>query len=88
MFNPLKGLQDLKKMRQQAMTMQQALSQEEVVVEQNGVRVVMSGDQKIKEISIDGQDEGRVANAVQEAIRQTQQIAAQKLTQMSGMLQE
>lgn len=86
MFNPLKGLGDLNKMRQQAMAMQQALAQEEVVIDQNGVRIVMSGDQKVKEVIIDGQVDTRVTRAIQEAIKKTQEIAASKLTQMSGMM--
>lgn len=86
MFNPLKGLGDIKKMRDQAMAMQRALSLEEVVVEQNGIRVVMSGDQKIKELVIDGAQDNRVMNAIQEAIRRSQEIAARKLTEMSGGL--
>lgn len=86
MFNPLKGLGDLNTMRKQAMAMQQALSQEEVVIEQSGVRIVMSGDQKVREVTIDGQVDNRVAQAIQEAIKKTQEIAARKLTQMSGMM--
>lgn len=86
MINPLKGLGDLKKMRDQAMAMQKALALEEVVVEQNGVRVVMSGDQKVKEITVDGRSEYRIANVIQEAIKRSQEIAAKKLTQMSGGL--
>ena len=50
MFNPFKAFGDMKSMREQAMKMQQALAQEEVVVEKNGVKVVMSGDQKIKSL--------------------------------------
>ena len=86
MFNPLKGLGDIKKMRDQAMAMQRALSQEEVVVEKNGIRVVMSGDQKLKELTIDGSPDRRIMAAIQEAIRRSQEIAAKKLTQMSGGL--
>lgn len=73
-------------MRDQAMAMQRALASEEVVVEQNGVRVVMSGDQKIKELVIDGSPDRRVMDTIQEAIRKSQEIAAKKLTQMSGGL--
>ncbi|OGG16386.1 hypothetical protein A3D78_04955 [Candidatus Gottesmanbacteria bacterium RIFCSPHIGHO2_02_FULL_39_14] len=87
MFNPFKTLGDLKSMRDQAMKMQAALSQEEVVIEKNGVRVVMSGDQKIKELSIDGEEHYRVKEAIAEAIRKSQEIAAKKLTEISGGLQ-
>lgn len=87
MFNPFKSLGDLKNMRDQAMKMQQLLSAEEVVVEKNGVKVVMSGDQKIKELTIDGKDDWRVKEAIAEAIKKSQEIAAKKLTEMSGGLQ-
>ena len=87
MFNPFKSLGDLKSMRDQALKMQQALAGEEVVVERNGVRVVMTGDQKIKELLIDGNDDWRVKEALAEAIKKSQEIAAKKLTEMSGGLQ-
>lgn len=84
MFNPLKGLGDLNKMRQQALQIQNALAQERVVVEKNGVRVVMTGDQKIVELTIDGAEAGRVKNVIAEAIEKSQKVAAQKLAQMGG----
>lgn len=87
MFNPFKSLGDLKSMRDQALKMQQALASEEVVVERNGVRVVMTGDQKIKELLIDGNDDWRIKEALAEAIKKSQEIAAKKLTEMSGGLQ-
>ena len=94
MFNPLKAVGDLKNnlgdlnaMRKQAQQMQQVLQAETVVVEKNGVRVVMTGDQKIKELIIDGQDDWRVKEAISEAIKKSQEIAAKKLTEMSGGLQ-
>ncbi|MBI5452133.1 YbaB/EbfC family nucleoid-associated protein [Candidatus Gottesmanbacteria bacterium] len=87
MFNPFKSLGDLKSIRDQSMNMQQMLSSEEVVVEKNGVKVVMSGDQKIKELTIDGRDDWRVKEAIAEAIKKSQEIAAKKLTEMSGGLQ-
>ncbi len=87
MFNPFKTMGDLKSMRDQAIKMQQALSSEEVVVERNGIRVVMTGDQKIKELTIDGQEDWRIKEAMAEAIKKSQEIAARKLTEMSGGLQ-
>ncbi len=87
MFNPLKSLGDLKSMRDQAMKMQQMLAGEEVVVERNGVKVVMSGDQKIKSRTVDGQEDWKVKEGIAEAIKKSQEIAAKKLTEMSGGLQ-
>lgn len=87
MFNPFKAVGDLKTMRDQALKMQQLLSQEEVVVERSGVKVVMSGDQKIKQLVIDGQEDWRIRDVLAEAIKKSQEIAAKKLTEMSGGLQ-
>ncbi len=87
MFNPFKGLGDLKSMRDQAMKMQQLLAAETVIVEKNGIRVVMTADQKLKEITIDGKEDWRVKEALMEAIKKSQEIAAKKLTEMSGGIQ-
>ncbi len=83
MFNPLGGLGDLQKLQQQAQKMQQALQQERVVVERNGVKVTVRGDQVIEAVEIDGIIENRIAEAVNEAIKKTQELAAKKLIEIS-----
>ncbi|TSC53915.1 MAG: Uncharacterized protein LiPW16_267 [Microgenomates group bacterium LiPW_16] len=86
MINPLKNLSDLKAMRDQAMTIQQALAAEVITVEKNGVKVVITGDQKVQTLEIDGNADSRVLEAVNEAIRKSQEVAAKKLQEMSGGL--
>lgn len=83
MFNPLSGLGDLKKLQEQAGKMQKALQAEQVTVEKNGVKVVMRGDQQILSIEIDEVTENRVANAINEAVKKTQELAARKLMEMN-----
>jgi len=83
MNNPLGGLGDLQKLQAQAQKMQAALQQEEVTVEKNGVRVVLRGDQQIIEVSVDGIIENRVAEAINEAVKKTQELAAKKLIEIS-----
>lgn len=85
MFNPLSGLGDLQKLQQQAQQMQAALQQEEVIVEKNGVKVVVRGDQVISSIEVDGVIENRVADAINEAIKKTQELAAKKLIEISNV---
>jgi len=80
MFNPFG---DLQKLQQQAQQMQQSLKQEQVVVEKNGVKVVVRGDQIINEIEIDGISEPRLVDAINEAIKKTQELAARKLIEIS-----
>lgn len=88
MFNPLSGLGDLQKLQQQAQQMQAALQQEEVVVEKNGVKVIVRGDQVISSIEVDGVIENRVADAINEAIKKTQELAAKKLIEISSQQQQ
>ncbi len=84
MANPLGGLGDLQKLQQQAQQMQQALQQETVVVERNGVKITIRGDQVLMSIEIDGVVENRIADAVNEAVKKTQELAARKLIEISS----
>ncbi len=87
MFNPFQQLGDLKKMRDQAMEIQKQLASEEVIVEKNNIRIVISGDQKIRQIETNGQRDDDIKEAVNEAIKKSQEVAARKLSQMGGGLQ-
>lgn len=86
MINPFKQLGDIKKMRDQAMQIQRELQQEEVVVDKNGVHVVISGDQKIKVLESNDRSDNDIQDAVNEAIKKSQEVAAKKLSQMGGGL--
>lgn len=79
----LGGLGDIQKLQQQAQKMQSALQQEQVVVEKNGVKVTLRGDQQILEVEIDGIIENRIAEAINEGIKKTQELAAKKLIEIS-----
>lgn len=82
----LDKLKQLKQMRDQAMQIQKQLAAEEIIVERGDVRIVISGDQKVKELSVRGISSDEVVNALNDAIKQSQQLAAKKLQQMSGGL--
>ncbi|MBI5122450.1 YbaB/EbfC family nucleoid-associated protein [Candidatus Roizmanbacteria bacterium] len=88
MLNPFGALGDLQKLQQQAQKMQTALQQEEVVVEKNGVKIIIRGDQIIESIEVDGIVENRIAEAVNEAVKKTQELAAKKLIEISGQQQQ
>jgi DNA-binding protein YbaB len=77
-------LGDLNKLRQQAMQMQKNLSGQQVVVEENGVKVVMSGDQKVIELSIQGISNEVLNEVINKAIRKSQELAAKELMNVSG----
>ncbi len=85
-MNPLSQLGELKKMRDQAMQIQRQLQAEQVTIEKNGVEIVMSGDQRIKEIKTNGRSDNDIKEAVNESIKKSQELAAKKLSQMGGGL--
>lgn len=86
MNNPFSQLGELKKMRDQAMQIQKELQAEEVSVDKNGVQIVITGDQKIKEITTNGKSDNDIKEAVNEAVRKSQEVAARKLASMQGGL--
>jgi DNA-binding protein YbaB len=86
MMNPFGQLGDLKKMRDQAMQIQKELQKEEVEIEKHGVRVIITGDQKLKSIESNGKNDNDIRDAVNEAIKKSQEIAAKKLQSMTGGL--
>ena len=86
MFKPFGQIGEIKKMRDQAMMIQRQLQAEEIIVEKHGVRVVITGDQKIKELHTNGKNDNDIREAVNEAVKKSQEVAAKKLQEMSGGL--
>lgn len=82
----LDKLKKLKQMRDEAMVIQKQLAQEEIVVERGSVKIVISGDQRIKELTVQGVSSQEVVNGINEAIKKSQELAAKKLQEMSGGL--
>lgn len=86
MFDKVKQLGELKKMRDQAMAVQRQLKEERIEVEENGVKVVMNAAQEIQSLEVDGQEERRVLEVLNKALKKSQEVAARKLQEMSGGL--
>lgn len=84
MFDQIK---DIKKMRDEAMKIQRELQGEEVTVNKNGVDITITGDQKIKDIRTNGKSDNDIKEAVNEAVKKSQEVAAKKLQSMGGGLQ-
>lgn len=73
----------LNKLRQ----IQNQLSKERVTVEENGVKITLSGDLKVKELTIDGQEQKEASEVINKAYEKTQKMVAQKMQEMGGGLQ-
>jgi len=85
-FDKIKQLGQLKKMRDQAMKIQKQLAQEEIVIDEDGIKIIISGDQKLKSLEIDGMSNQRVLELINKGIKKSQELAAKKLAEMSGGL--
>lgn len=86
MINPFGQLGELKKMRDQAMQIQKELQAEILNVEKNGVEITISGDQRVQEIKTNERSDNDIKEAVNEAIKKSQEVAARKLASMQGGL--
>jgi DNA-binding protein YbaB len=84
MTNPFKALGDMNQLRKQAKQMQQDLAAEEIRIERGDIVVVISGDQKIKHFSVQGITSQDAVDALNEAIKKSQELAAKKLQSMMG----
>ena len=78
-------MSELKKMRDQAMQLQKALAQQTIVVKEGNIKIVMSGDQKVKELVVDGESQPRLAEVFNKATKKSQEVAAKKLQETTDL---
>ena len=86
MFSKLKQFKDL---RSQAKTMQDALSQETITEERNGVKIVLNGNMEVLSLNLNPSltkesHEDTVKKCINEAIKKTQRVMAKKMQDMGG----
>ncbi len=88
MFDGLKQLGDLNQMRQQAQQIQSQLAAERIEISKQTakglLKIVLTGDQKVLEISWDGTRDYELEAALGEALYKSQMVAAGKLQQLTG----
>lgn len=77
-------LGDINKLRQQAMQMQKSLAGQVITVEENGVLVEISGDQRILKLEIGGMSNQVLNDVLNKSIRKSQELAAKELMNISG----
>lgn len=87
MFSKLKQFQDL---RSQAKTMQNALAQETITEEKNGVKVVLNGNMEVTSLTINetlskNSQEDILKSCFNDAIKRAQRLMAKKLQDMGGI---
>lgn len=86
MFDKLKQVGELNKLRQQAKALQKELEQIRETVEEDGYKVTVSGDQKVVLIEKDGEEEKQLTDIINKAMKNVQKKAAKKMMEMGGGL--
>ena len=86
MFDKFKQIGELKKMRDEALKIQRELAAEKVEIDEGDIKIVISGDQKIQSLEIKGEPQGQLTEALNKAIKRSQEVAARKVQGMSGGL--
>ena len=88
MMNPFKALGDMNAMRKQAAQIQQALELEEFTVSQGNIRIVITGNQNVKVVEVDGVANETLKRVINDAIKKSQQAAAMKLAELSKSMEQ
>ncbi len=73
-------------MRQQAKVLQQELEKITETVEEKGIKVKVSGDQKVLYVKVDGEEREDIADVINKATKKVQKKAAKKMMEMGGGL--
>lgn len=87
MFNKLKQFKDL---RSKAKTVQSALSEETIIEERNGVKIVLNGNLEVQKVSINKElskeeQEAALKSCFNDAVKKAQKVMAKKLQEMGGL---
>ncbi|MCX6705984.1 MAG: hypothetical protein NTV24_02655 [Candidatus Woesebacteria bacterium] len=76
---------DKAKMLAQAYKLKTAIEAEVVEVEENGMKIKVGGDQKVKYLSINGVENKALMDIINKGIRKAQEVAAIKMKEMGGL---
>ncbi|OGM02030.1 hypothetical protein A2115_02500 [Candidatus Woesebacteria bacterium GWA1_41_8] len=86
MFDKFKQAGQLLKMRSEAQKIQKELEKIRQAKERGSMKVVVSGDQKISYIEIDGEEKKELVELINDAMKDVQKEAAKKMLEMGGGL--
>ncbi len=87
MFEKLKQIKEL---RDQAKTIQNALSGETIISDRHGINITMDGNMTVKNVSLakemsKEEMEKNLPDAINDAIKKTQKVMAEKMRAMGGL---
>jgi DNA-binding protein YbaB len=86
MFDKFKQIGELGKLRSQAKELERQLALVKETLEKDGVKVVVTGAQKIEYLEIDGVERKDIADVINSAFKEVQKKSAKKMMEMGGGL--
>ncbi len=73
---------DKAKMMAQAIKLKRAIESEIITFEENGIVIKVSGDQKIKDLTVNGVANKNLIEIINKALKKSQEAAAHKMKDM------
>jgi DNA-binding protein YbaB len=75
---------DKAKMISQAYKLKKAIESETIEIEESGIKVIVSGDQKLKYLSINGIENRILIDTINKGMKKSQEMAAKRMKDMGG----
>ncbi|MDD4136005.1 MAG: hypothetical protein PHN66_02975 [Candidatus Shapirobacteria bacterium] len=76
---------DKTKMLAQAYKLKKAIEAESIEIEESGINVTVTGDQKIKFLSVNGVENKILVDTINKALKKSQEMAAKRMKDMGGL---
>ncbi|HBP50856.1 MAG: hypothetical protein US68_C0005G0010 [Candidatus Shapirobacteria bacterium GW2011_GWE1_38_10] len=76
---------DKAKLMAKAFKLKKALESELTEMEENGISIKVTGDQKIKYLSVNGSENKVLVEVINKAMKKSQENAAKKMQDMGGL---
>jgi DNA-binding protein YbaB len=76
---------DKAKMISQAYKLKKAIESETIEIEESGIKVIVSGDQKLKYLSINGIENRILIDTINKGMKKSQEMAAKRMKDMGGL---
>jgi hypothetical protein len=76
---------DKAKLMAQAFKLKKALESELTEMEENGISIKVTGDQKIKFLSVNGSENKILVEVINKAMKKSQENAAKKMQDLGGL---
>ena len=76
---------DKTKMLAQAYKLKKAIEAESFELEENGVKITVTGDQKVKFLSVNGMENKILVDTINKALKKSQEMAAKRMKDMGGL---